>query len=114
MHSISRPRLLGFVILAVVLLCGCETAKIADINRDPARYAGREITVAGEITNSFGALGQGAFEIDDGTGRLWVISGGFGVPTKGARVAVTGRIQQGVTLGSQSFANVLRESRPRR
>ena len=99
--------------MAVLFLTGCET-KISDINNDPGRYAGKDVTIAGEVTNSFGALNQGTFELDDGTGRMWVVSSGFGVPAQGARVAVTGRVQSGVTIGGRSFANVLRETKPRK
>jgi hypothetical protein len=97
-----------------LLAAGCESAKIADINRDPGRYAGKEVTITGRVTNSFGALNEGAFEIDDGTGKLWVLSGGFGVPSKGAEVSVTGRVQSGVTFGEKSFGTVLRETQRRK
>ena len=107
---------LGILAMALALtaaLAGCERTKISDINQDPARYANQEVTIAGEVTSAFGALNQGAFEVNDGSGRLWVVSSGFGVPSQGARVAVTGRVQSGVTVGGRSFANVLRETKPR-
>ena len=97
----------------LVFLAGCETTRIGDINRDPGRYAGRDVTVAGEVTNSFGALGEGAFEMDDGSGRIWVLSTGYGVPSQGARVSVTGRVESGVTIGGRSLTNVLRETKRR-
>lgn len=100
-------------LILTAALAGCERTKISDINQDPGRYANKEVTVAGEVTSAFGALNQGAFEVDDGTGKLWVVSSGFGVPSQGARVAVTGRVQSGVTVGGRSFANVLRETKPR-
>ena len=113
-----KRNLLRFAVglsLAVLLLflAGCETTRIGDINRDPGHYAGRDVTVAGEVTNSFGALGEGAFEMDDGTGRIWVLSTGYGVPSQGARVSVTGRVESGVTIGGRSLANVLRETKRR-
>jgi hypothetical protein len=103
------------LLLAVVALGGCpQSTTIADINRDPGRFAGKEVTITGEVTDSFGALGQGAFQVDDGTGRLWVLSENYGVPAKGARVSVTGRATSGVTFAGRSFGNVLRETQPRR
>jgi hypothetical protein len=108
-----RLGILATTLALAVALAGCERTKISDINQDPARYANKEVTVAGEVTSAFGALNQGAFEVDDGTGRLWVVSSGFGVPSQGARIAVTGRVQSGVTVGGRSFANVLRETKPR-
>jgi len=117
MHRIKSNLMRFGMVMAVlaltVSLTGCERTKISDINQDPGRFAGKDVTIAGEVTNAFGALNQGAFEVDDGTGRLWVVSSGFGVPAQGARVAVTGRIQSGVTVGGRSFANVLRETKPR-
>jgi hypothetical protein len=88
------------------------TTKISQINSDPARYMAKDVTVAGQVVTSFGALNQGAFELDDGTGRLWVWSSGFGVPSQGARVVVTGRVQAGVAIGGRFFVNVLRETQP--
>ena len=115
MHR-DASRRMGILAVALVmagLLAGCERTKISDINRDPGSYSNKEVTIAGEVTTAFGALNQGAFELDDGTGRLWVVSSGFGVPSQGAKVAVTGRVQSGVTVGTRSFANVLRETKPR-
>lgn len=99
--------------LVLVLLAGCETTRIGDINRDPGRYAGRDVTIAGEVVTSFGALGEGAFVVDDGTGTIWVISGGYGVPGQGARISVTGRVVSGVTIGGRTLANALRETQRR-
>ena len=94
-------------------LAGCERTKISDINRDPGHFANKDVTVAGQVTSSFGALNQGAFEVDDGTGKLWVLASGFGVPSQGSKVAVTGRITSGFTLAGRSFANILRETKRR-
>jgi hypothetical protein len=97
-----------------LFLAGCESAKIADINRDPGRYAGKEVTVSGRVTDSYGVMNQGAFQVDDGTGRIWVLSEGFSVPSKGADVSVTGRVQSGINFGGRAFGTVLRETQPRK
>lgn len=100
--------------LTVLLLAGCPPRQsIEAINRDPGRFHGREVTVAGRVVNSFAVLGQGVFEIDDGTGRIWVFSDRYGVPGRTAGVAVTGRIEQGFSLGGRNFATILRETRRR-
>jgi hypothetical protein len=103
--------LLGLAFL-FVFVSGCTATKISQINSDPARYMARDVTIAGQVITSFGAMNQGAFEVDDGTGRLWVWSSGFGIPGQGARVVVTGRVQAGVAVGGRFFANVLRETQP--
>jgi hypothetical protein len=112
----KRYRTLSVFVLAIgtVLLAGCPPhVGIAKIERDPGRYAGREITIAGRVTDSYGALGRGAFQIDDGTGAMWVLAGPYGVPGAGVRLAVTGRVEQGFTLGGRNFATILRETERR-
>ncbi len=103
-----------FLFAFVLLLAACNATKIAAINNDPAKYSAKDVTVAGQVLTSFGVSNQGVFELDDGTGRLWVWSNGFGVPSQGARVAVTGRVQSGMAIGGRFFANVLRETAPRK
>ena len=110
-----RPRLLLAVIAmaGVLLLAGCNTTSIADINRDPGRYANKDVTISGRVSDAFGALGNGVFHIDDGTGQIWVFTN-FGIPANGAQVDVTGRIQQGFNFGGKNYGLVLRETEQRR
>ena len=96
----------------LLALAGCNTTKISAINADPPGYMQKDVTIAGQVVTSFGVMNQGAFEVDDGTGRIWVWSSGFGVPGQGQRILVTGRVQAGVSIGGRFFANVLRETRP--
>src|SRR5215467_14445253 len=97
--------------VATLFLVGCPThTTIADINRDPGHFAGKDVTIAGNVSDSFGALGSGVFEVDDGSGRMWVYSQNYGVPSKGGNVSVTGRIEQGFSFGGRSFGVILRET----
>ena len=107
--------LLASLALTIILgITGCPgTTSIADINKDPGRFAGKEITIAGHTTNAFGALGNGVFEVDDGSGKMWVYSSSFGVPSDGTKVAVTGTLQQGVAVGGRSFAVILKQTKAR-
>ncbi len=111
---LARIAGLTLLVSGTLLLVACPPREsIQSINRDPGRFRGREITVAGRVVNSFAVMGIGVFEIDDGTGRIWVFSEKFGVPGRDAGIAVTGRIEQGLTLGGRTFATVLRETRRR-
>lgn len=102
------------VTAAVLLLSACPPREsIETINRDPGRFHGREITVAGRVVNSFALMGEGVYQIDDGTGRLWVFSSKYGVPGRSAGVAVTGRLEEGLSVGGRNFAMILRETRRR-
>jgi len=95
----SRYALWAAILFTVLIVSGCEQKSINEIKADPSRYANREVTVAGTVVRSFSVLGRGAYEIDDGTGKLWVVSE-TGVPREGAKIAVTGTIRDAYNLGS--------------
>ena len=82
----------------VLFLPGCEQKTIEHILADPHRYATQEVGVVGRVVRSYSVLGRGAYEIDDGTGTLWVVSNN-GVPREGAQVGVKGTIRDGFNLG---------------
>ncbi len=109
-------RILRTVAVASVMLglAGCNSTSIADINKDPGKYAGKDVTIAGKTSSSFGALGNGIFEVNDGTGSMWVYSQSFGVPGDGSKVAVTGRIEEGFSIAGRSFAVILKETKARK
>jgi hypothetical protein len=114
------PKIVRFIaviclITAAAFLAACPSrASIESINRDPARFHDHEVTIGGRVVNSFDVMGVAAFEIDDGTGRLWVYSNKFGIPGNESKVAVTGTIQQGFSLGGRNFAMILQETREHR
>jgi len=105
---------IAMVLITMLFSAACPPrASVSDINRDPGKYANRDVSVAGRVSNSFGAMGSGVYEVDDGTGTIWVYSQGYGVPANGSKIAVTGRISQGFSFGGRSFAVVLRETERR-
>jgi hypothetical protein len=108
-----RTKVLPALMIALgsLLLAGCPLrVNIAKLSRDPGRYAGREVTIAGRVVDSYGALGRGVFEVDDGTGTMWVLAGQYGIPGAGAKLAVTGHVEQGFSLAGRNFATILRET----
>jgi hypothetical protein len=101
---------LGTALVLGLLLAACEQAKISQINADPGRYMNKEVAVAGHVTQSIGALGKGIYQVDDGTGRLWVVSNVRGVPSKGARVGVKGYVKPTITFLGINYATVMEET----
>jgi hypothetical protein len=100
----KRTGSLGLLLALVVIAAGCATS-INQILVDPARYRNESVTVSGTVAESASIAGRGAYRITDGDQGLWVVSTG-GVPRKGARVKVTGRIQDAYDLSA--FGSVLR------
>ncbi len=90
---------LTLMTFAAVLLSGCATRSINHILADPSRYANKDVRIEGRVTDSYSVLGRGAYQVDDGTGRLWIVSR-EGVPREGARVAVKGKIKDAFNLGN--------------
>jgi hypothetical protein len=94
-----------------LLLTACDRKEIAEITADPGRFQGKEVSVAGRVTSvSVGALGMGFYQIDDGTGRLYVLSERRGAPSEGATVGVKGTIVPTFTFLGRNYATVLREN----
>jgi hypothetical protein len=61
---------------------------------DPTKYRDRSLTVRGTVAENASLMGRGAYRIVDRDQGLWVVTTG-GAPRKGARVEVTGRLQDG-------------------
>jgi hypothetical protein len=111
---LNRLSLALLLMAATLVLAGCPTrTSIEKINRDPGRYAGREVAIGGRVSNSFGLLGSGVFQVEDGTGQIWVFSQRYGVPNNGAKVGVRGTVSQGFSFGGRSFAVILKETERR-
>jgi hypothetical protein len=101
----------SLVAVTVLLLAACpQQRSIAEIIGDPGRYANKDVALKGTVVQSFGAMGTGMYEVDDGTGKIWVYSQNRSVPGKGVRLGVSGRVQPTFTFAGKSFATVLRES----
>lgn len=110
----GRVFLAAAVLAATLFLVACpQQHSIAELTSDPGRYANKEVAVKGTVVSSFGAIGTGMYEVDDGTGKIWVLSETYGVPSKGARVGVAGRVIPTFTFGGRNFATVIRETQRR-
>ena len=110
MWLIKRLGLSVALIAVTVLFTACPSqTSIKKINADPGHYRGKEVGIVGRVTNSYGSLGYGAYEIDDGTGRLWVVTK-RGAPSRGVRVGTKGYVQTGLTFGGRSYGTVMEET----
>ena len=95
-----RPGL--FLLLSAVGLSalGCARTTVSRILAEPQRYTHRgDVRLDGDVVESMSFLGHGAYKLDDGTGTIWVVSN-HGVPRRGARVAVHGRIRDVVDVST--------------
>lgn len=110
MQSIKKVACLFALLTCALLLTACPSeTTVSKINSDPGRYRDKEVAIVGRVTDSYGVLGTGAYEIDDGTGRIWVAAR-RGVPARGSRVGLKGKVHSGVTIGGRSFGTIIEES----
>lgn len=107
----SLPAAALLVVMACLLGCTARTS-IGDINKDPARFTGKEIKISGRATDAFGGFGSGVFQVQDSTGSIWVLSQGFALPGNGSEVSVTGEVQQGVSFGGKAYGTMFRQTKP--
>ena len=92
----------------LLLLGGCALSshpRIADLKYNPRRYQNHNVTVDGVVTRSWGAplMPFRLYQINDGTGEMTVVASNGHAPTKGARVRVTGRVEDVATLGGHAI-----------
>ena len=113
LRSFVRFLLLAVLGAVLVATLGCQggVTPIKTLLDDPMRFDGKIVRIAGDVGLSAGALGYGAYQVNDGTGTLGVVSQGGGAPREGARVGVEGTFKAVYTLGTQSAAVLMERQR---
>lgn len=92
----------------MIASAGCaSTVRIGTLLEQPGRYDGRTVRVDGTVSRSAGVLGVGAYEIDDGTGRITVVARGQGVPREGARAQAKGTFRSVFNWAGTSIAAIV-------
>jgi hypothetical protein len=110
--SASRSGLLAaFLLLSFLGGCALRSPSIADLQHNPGRYFDKKVSVEGEVTSAWGLplVPYGLYRVSDGTGEVTVLSRGGRMPARGARVRVTGRVDEMAVLGGRPLGLHLRE-----
>ena len=91
--------LLALLVAGALTSTACASARtINELLADPDRYRNDKVRLSGEVIDSYSVGNRGIYQLDDGTGRLWIVSV-HGVPRRTARVDVKGRVGAGLNLG---------------
>ena len=97
--------MLGFMLVS---LSACSrTIRIRDLLDRPQEYDGSTVQVEGTVTQSAGVLCTGAFEVDDGSGKIYVIARGTGIPREGAKTKAKGRFESVFSLLGRTMAAIV-------
>lgn len=81
--------------------CGIGTTKIGDIVGHPRDYAGKEVTVAGEVTETFSLFFVRYFVLRDGSGEITVVTE-RPLPAKGEKIKVRGTVKEAMSIGTNT------------
>lgn len=103
---------LTFISLLALALCTMACASkvtIGEIQNDPPTYDGETVTIKGKVTSRLSLIIWKTYNISDGTGEITVVTK-KALPNVGAEMEVTGRIEEGFSLGSQQSLVLVDES----
>jgi hypothetical protein len=101
---ISAPAL-----MAALLLAACGSMPISRITSDPTAFRHRTVNVSGTVVTGAGLLNTGGYQIEDSTGKIFVVSRS-GVPARGSHVKVTGTVISGANVLGTPVGTAIHES----
>ncbi|MGH8728047.1 MAG: OB-fold nucleic acid binding domain-containing protein [Burkholderiales bacterium] len=101
--------LIAALFLALVAACA-RTVPIKEIVEHPRDYAGKKVTIAGEVSDAFSLLAFKYFTLNDGTGTIAVVSE-KPLPRVGEKIRITGTIEEAFSLGTETLTILVEEPR---
>ncbi|HLZ44642.1 MAG TPA: hypothetical protein VKQ05_03095 [Gemmatimonadales bacterium] len=107
---LAKP-LLAIAVVFAFVSCNTKTTSIKTLLSDPGKYDGQTVRISGQVLQSIGALGYGAYDVQDQTGTIPVVTQGGGAPARGTRVGVEGTFRAAYTLGTESRAVIVEKKR---
>ncbi len=84
--------------------------KIGDITGNPRNYAGKEVTISGEVVDAFSFFLIKYFVVRDATGEITVITN-KPVPGKGEKLKVTGTVKEAFSIGSRNLLVIVEKEK---
>ena len=84
---------------------------ISEVKTNPGKFHDKTVTVEGVVTTSFGIplVPYKVYRVSDGSEEMLVISDDSRIPSKNARVRVSGTVQEVGLFGGRSFGLHIRE-----
>ncbi|HNY49726.1 MAG TPA: hypothetical protein PLV50_09890 [Smithella sp.] len=106
MNQTENHRLPAFFYVSIFLVififaCDIGSTKIGEIIKHPREYAGKEVTVSGEVTETFSLIFVKYFVVRDDSGEIFVVTEKT-LPAKGEKIKVTGNVQEAFSLGTET------------
>ena len=109
MKKVTKAFTLGLVLTIGMLAAACpQRESIAGIEANPSKFYNKEVGIAGTVRDGYGLnipltqIRGGIYKVDDGTGSIWVVTQSS-VPSKGTKIGVKGKIQNGVNYNGKNY-----------
>ncbi|MBM4167650.1 MAG: hypothetical protein FJ215_00600 [Ignavibacteria bacterium] len=104
--------LVTVILPILVFICAsCSQLFPTDIKKildDPREYDGKTVTISGDVTESVNLIFLRYYAVRDATGEIVVVAK-KSVPAKGAKLKVTGRVNQAFAIGDRSVVVIVEE-----
>jgi hypothetical protein len=101
----SSWKLVAFFSAFLLIVSACDrmmSTSIGKIIDNPRDYAGKQVTISGEVTEVFSFLIVKSFTLRDKTGAIAVVSN-KPLPKKGTNITVRGTVQEAFSIGDRQM-----------
>jgi hypothetical protein len=102
------------ILFSSLILFGCGglfSTPIGKILADPRAYAGKTVTVSGEVTQIFSLFFIKYFRLKDETGEIVIVTD-KPLPKVGTKIRVKGTVQEAFSIGDQQLIVLVEQSKP--
>jgi hypothetical protein len=118
MHSEIAKRIKRTIFRALLifslLLARCTSLSTSPINKileNPRDYAGRTVTISGEVTEVFSLFVIKYFIVKDKTGQIVVVTE-RPLPNVGAKIVVKGTVEEAFSIGDKRLIVIVEKEPP--
>jgi hypothetical protein len=102
---IAKTLPVGFFVISFLIIsflsCGLGATKIGDIVGHPRDYADKEVTISGEVIETFSLFVVKYFVVRDNSGEISVVTE-KPLPAKGERIKVKGIVKETFSFGTKT------------
>lgn len=109
-HTVFRSAVLSLVCLVCLGCEGLFSTPIKRILDNPRDFEGKQVVIAGEVSDAFSLLVMKSFTLNDGTGQITVITS-KALPKKGESLKVKGTVREAFALGDSQLIVIIEDDR---
>ncbi|MGZ3535578.1 MAG: hypothetical protein ACXU9K_10155 [Thermodesulfobacteriota bacterium] len=102
------------ILFCSIMVLGCSglfSTPIGKILENPRAYAGKTVTVSGEVTQIFSLVFIKYFKVRDETGEILIVTD-RPLPKVGTKIKVKGTVQEAFSIGDQQLIVINEQMKP--